>query len=236
MPFYMGIDETRYGFMDEGWATTFEYLWGVEDMGKARGTKFFEQFRVNRWAHDNSAAGDLAIINPGDILGGGALGINEYGKAAIGYLAMRDLLGDETFKKCLQAYMARWHGKHPSPWDFFYTFDDVAGRTLDWFWSNWFFSHNYIDLAVADVDGPGTATTSRSTTSAAWTRPWTWSLGFADGRARRPSTRRRPSGRRTQERADVHVPADGTLTSVGMDHGIWVDADTSNDGWKAKGS
>ena len=25
-PFYMGINETRYAFMDEGWATTFEYL------------------------------------------------------------------------------------------------------------------------------------------------------------------------------------------------------------------
>ncbi len=94
MPFYMGIDETRYGFMDEGWATTFEYLLGVEDMGKARETKFFDRFRVNRWAHDNAAAEDLAITNPGDILGGAALGINEYGKAAIGYLAMRDLLGD----------------------------------------------------------------------------------------------------------------------------------------------
>ena len=28
MPFYMGINETRYGFMDEGWATSFELLIG----------------------------------------------------------------------------------------------------------------------------------------------------------------------------------------------------------------
>ncbi|HET6996871.1 MAG TPA: M1 family peptidase, partial [Chitinophagaceae bacterium] len=33
MPFYMGINETRYGFMDEGWATTFEILIGREDLG-----------------------------------------------------------------------------------------------------------------------------------------------------------------------------------------------------------
>ena len=33
-PFYMGINETRYAFMDEGWATTFEYLIGIADLGK----------------------------------------------------------------------------------------------------------------------------------------------------------------------------------------------------------
>ena len=33
MPFYMGINETRYAFMDEGWATTFEYLINRVDMG-----------------------------------------------------------------------------------------------------------------------------------------------------------------------------------------------------------
>ncbi len=32
-PFYMGINESRYAFMDEGWATTFEYLIGVVDLG-----------------------------------------------------------------------------------------------------------------------------------------------------------------------------------------------------------
>ena len=235
MPFYMGIDETRYGFMDEGWATTFEYLLGVEDMGKARETKFFDRFRVNRWAKDKSAAEDLAIIDPGDILGGAALGINEYGKAAIGYLAMRDLLGDALFKKCLQAYIARWHGKHPSPWDFFYTFDDVAGRPLDWFWSNWFFSHDYIDLAVADVDRAGDGYDITLDNIGGMDAPVDLVLGFADGSSK--TVHETPAiWEKDQERAVVHVPADGTLTSVGMDHQIWVDADTSNDGWKAKGS
>jgi hypothetical protein len=49
MPFYMGIDETRYGFMDEGWATTFELLIGRADMGTEKADGFYRQFRVNRW-------------------------------------------------------------------------------------------------------------------------------------------------------------------------------------------
>ena len=32
--FYMGINESRYPFMDEGWATTLELLIGREDLGK----------------------------------------------------------------------------------------------------------------------------------------------------------------------------------------------------------
>ena len=30
----MGINETRYAFMDEGWATTLEYLIGIDHSGK----------------------------------------------------------------------------------------------------------------------------------------------------------------------------------------------------------
>jgi hypothetical protein len=98
--------------------------------------------------YDPSAEEDLPIITPGDNLSGAGLGNNEYGKPALGYLAMKDLLGDVLFKKCLHEYMARWHGKHPIPWDFFYTFNDASGKDLNWFWSNWFFGNNYIDMGI----------------------------------------------------------------------------------------
>ena len=53
MPFYMGINETRYGFMDEGWATTFEYLIGTADMGEEKATGFYKQFRIAGMTEDN---------------------------------------------------------------------------------------------------------------------------------------------------------------------------------------
>ena len=93
-PFYMGINETRYGFMDEGWATTFEYLINQVDMGKPKAEKLYQQFRVARWASDPSPLEDLPIITPEDVLKGVAYGNNAYGKASLGYLAVKDLLGD----------------------------------------------------------------------------------------------------------------------------------------------
>ena len=91
---------------------------------------------------------DIPIITPANMLSGPGLGINEYGKASLGYLALKDLLGDDGFKTAMQGYMSRWHGKHPTPWDFFYSINDVSGKDLNWFWNDWFFSNNYIDLAI----------------------------------------------------------------------------------------
>jgi hypothetical protein len=90
MPFYMGINETRYGFMDEGWATTLELLIGRDDLGVQTAEALFKQFRVQGWIADPSPGQDVAIVGPGENYTGSALGNNEYGKPALGYLAMKD--------------------------------------------------------------------------------------------------------------------------------------------------
>lgn len=151
MPFYMGINETRYGFMDEGWATTFENLIGNEDMGPEREGNLYKSFRSG-YMTDLSSEEQIPIVTPGTALTGRGLGTNEYGKASLGYLALKSLLGDAEFKKCLHGYMDRWNGKHPIPWDFFYTFNDISKKNLNWFWNSWFFSHNYIDVGIKSVN------------------------------------------------------------------------------------
>jgi hypothetical protein len=40
----MGINETRYGFMDEGWATTFEYLISRADIGVEKADSAYKAF------------------------------------------------------------------------------------------------------------------------------------------------------------------------------------------------
>ena len=64
-PFYMGINETRYAFMDEGWATTFEYLVGQVDLGPEKAVSFFQQFRVAAWASDPSPLEESADHHAG---------------------------------------------------------------------------------------------------------------------------------------------------------------------------
>ncbi len=233
MPFYMGIDETRYAFMDEGWATTFEYLINVSDVGKDREDSFFKRFRVNRWIHNPSPLSDLPIITPSDALTGISYGDNAYGKAALGYLAVKDLLGDELFSKCLHAYMERWHGKHPTPWDFFYTFNDVSGRDLNWFWRNWYFTNGTIDLAVSGVRKASGGYTIDIGNVGGMDAPVDVVLHYRDGRT---ETRHESPAiwASNPQKATVSVRTDRTLQSVMLDGGIWMDADTSNNTWTAR--
>ncbi len=231
MPFYMGINETRYGFMDEGWATTLEYLVGSADVGTEAASKLFKQFRVDPWINDISDNEQIPVVTPGDALSGtNGFGNNEYGKAALGYLAMKDLLGDDMFKKCLQAYMDRWHGKHPTPWDFFYTFNDVNGKSLNWFWNNWFFSTYYIDLALSNVKQSGNNYTLTIKNIGGMAAPVDVIATYDDGTSE--TFHQTPAiWMNDQKQATVNINTKKKIKSLTLDGGIWMDADMSNNTW-----
>ncbi|HWE44095.1 MAG TPA: M1 family metallopeptidase [Gemmatimonadaceae bacterium] len=232
MPFYMGINETRYAFMDEGWATTFEYLIGTADLGAARATDFFKQFRVSGWINDPSPVSDIPIITPEDVMSSG-WGNNAYGKAALGYLAVKELLGDEMFRKCLHGYMDRWHGRHPIPWDFFNSFNDISGENLNWFWNAWYFENSYIDLGVRGVTRVRGGYDVTLDNIGGMPAPVTVKLGYSDGTS--DTVHETPAiWRANLQRATVRIATKKTLRSLRLDGGIWMDADSTNDSWKSR--
>ncbi|HXE59523.1 MAG TPA: M1 family metallopeptidase [Gemmatimonadaceae bacterium] len=232
-PFYMGINESRYAFMDEGWATTFENLIGTSDLGAARATAFFKQFRVTQWIHDPSPLEDLPIVTPEDVLKGVAYGNNAYGKPALGYLALKRMLGDDTFRKCLHAFMDRWHGKHPTPWDLFYTFNDASGQNLDWFWKSWFFSNGYIDLAITGAHRGAKGYAVALDNIGGFPAPVDLLVQYSDASV---DTVHETSAiwRANLHHTTVTVPARKAIASIALDHGIWMDADTTNDRWTVR--
>ena len=233
MPFYMGINESRYAFMDEGWATTFEYLIGINDFGKEAADKFYEQFRINGWIHDKSSEQDLPIITPANVYAGLGYGNNAYGKPSLGYLAVKEMLGDTLFKKCLLEYMDRWHGKHPIPWDFFYTFNNVSGKNLNWFWSNWYFSNGYIDLALQNIVSSKKSSTAYVQNIGGFAAPFDLVVTYTDGN--------KQTFRQTaevwsvnQKAAAITIPGNKKIASAEIQGGIFMDADESNNSWKMK--
>lgn len=227
MPFYMGINETRYGFMDEGWATTFELLIGSADMGKEKAEGFYKQFRVQGWTNATSSDLQIPIVTPGDALTGFGFGSNEYGKASLGYLAMKDLLGDDLFKKCLHAYMDRWHGKHPLPWDFFNTFSNVVGKNLDWLWNNWFFSTNYTDYDLQEVKKSAGGYTVSIKNVGGFFAPVNVVVKYTDGTSE--TKHLTPAvWEKDPKQIRVSVSTKKKIESVKLDGGIFMDADESN--------
>jgi hypothetical protein len=242
-PFYMGINESRYGFMDEGWATTFELLIGRADLGTEKADENYKEFRVNYYTYDPSAEEDLPIITPANTLKGISYGTNAYGKPSLAYLAVKDLLGDELFGKCLHTYMDRWHGRHPIPWDFFYSFNDASGKNLNWFWNNWFFTNNYLDIGIDSVKETKVAMEGKGFSKVAsinirntggFAIPFDVVLRYTDGTA--ISEHMKPDVWATDQRhvsVWVYKDANKQLASIELKTGIFVDANPADNKWTA---
>ncbi len=142
-PFYMGTNETKYGWMDEGWATIGEWL-----ISPMIDSTIEDDYGVARYANNAGTESDLPIVTLTTQESGMAMFINSYPKPAMGYLFARDLLGDDLFFKGLHRYFRDWNGKHPGPTDFFYSMNAGSGVNLNWFWKRWFYDDGVPDLAI----------------------------------------------------------------------------------------
>lgn len=231
-PFYMGINESRYAYMDEGWATTYELLIGRAEAGNAKADDFYKQFRVTGWIHDRSTAEDLPIITPSSEQRSG-YGNNAYGKPSLSYLALKDMLGDELFKKALHNYMNNWHGKHPIPWDYFNSMNVGSGRNLNWFFNNWFFTNYYNDLALENVSKTATGYKADIKNVGGFVIPFDVKVTYADGTTE--SFHQTPAvWEKNQQTIAIMIKTTKSVKAVELDNGIFMDADESNNKWTAK--
>ncbi|GGH78286.1 hypothetical protein HNQ91_003902 [Filimonas zeae] len=229
-PFYMGINETRYAFMDEGWATTLEYLIGIAEKGKEEADRFYKMFRVTRYINDPSTEEDQPIISLSSQLSGSGYGNNAYGKPSLSYLGLKDMLGDTLLKKALKEYMNRWNGKHPIPWDFFYSFNDATGENLNWYWNNWFFTNNYIDVSVKDVVKKGENTVVTVYNKGGFAIPFDVIVSFTDGSF--TTLHQTPRIWQTNQRqAEVTIPGNKTIRTVQLEGGLYMDATPKDNIW-----
>lgn len=233
-PFYMGINETRYAYMDEGWATTLEYLIGIAEHGKEAADKFYKTFRVNKYINDKSAEEDQPIISMSDQVSGAGYGNNSYGKASLSYLALKDMLGDNLFKKALHTYMENWNGKHPIPWDYFNSMNAGAGQNLNWFFQNWFFTNHYIDLKLNYKVSKMANFPVSVQNVGGFAIPFDLVITYTDGKVDR--VHYSPAiWKSNQKAATITVKNKGkAVKSISVDGGIFMDATPQDNTWTSK--
>ena len=145
-PFYLGTNETKYAWMDEGWATIGEWL-----VSPLIDSTIVDEYGIAPYEGNAATEMDLPIMTLSTQLSGLAYFLNSYAKPAFGYLYLKDMLGDSLFTRALHYYIREWHGKHPMPYDFFNCMNTGSGRNLNWFWKRWFFDSGYPDLAITSV-------------------------------------------------------------------------------------
>lgn len=149
-PFYMGINETKYGWMDEGWATIGEWL-----ISPMIDPSIVDEYGLDRYQAAAGKEFDHPVMTLTTDQTGPGFFLNSYPKPALGYLYVKDMLGDELFFKALHHYIKTWNGKHPVPLDFFHSMNTGSGINLNWFWKRWFYDTGYPDLAIGKVKNTG---------------------------------------------------------------------------------
>lgn len=149
-PFYMGINETKYAWMDEGWATIGEWL-----ISPMIDTSIKDNYGVAPYENSAGTEEDLPITTLSTQETGTAYFLNSYPKPAFGYLYVKNMLGDQLFTKALHHYITLWQGKHPVPLDFFNSMNEGAGQNMNWFWKRWYYDAGVPDLGITGVKQRG---------------------------------------------------------------------------------
>jgi hypothetical protein len=147
-PMMVGSDEKRFAWMDEGF-TQFDQSQAMDDFFRG-----YDDEAENRqpYIHLAEAGGEVELMHHGDRYPSyNAYATASYYKTATVLVALRGVLGRDLFHRAFTEYGRRWEFKHPTPWDFFDTVEDVAGRDLSWFWRTWFFETWKLDQAIDTV-------------------------------------------------------------------------------------
>ncbi len=142
-PFYMGINERLYAWMDEGWAV---YI-PMDFQNQYTGVDTKEK-NVLSYLKNAGTIKDMPLMIPSNNLKYDAYRMQAYNKSALLYDVICNMLGKSHFKKIIKEYINRWKGKHPTPYDFIFTINNLTNKNLNWFWNRWLFDFNYPDLTL----------------------------------------------------------------------------------------
>jgi hypothetical protein len=145
-PFFVGNNETKYSFLDEGWATLSEFTLAEQVEPSLSG-----KYDISDFEKSAGSDQDVPIMTLTPQLYGKARFSDKDLKPAIAFFYLREMLGDSVFRQGIKKYIAQWHGRHPSPYDFFACMNAGTGKDLNWYWKNWFFEKQVPDMAIAKV-------------------------------------------------------------------------------------
>ena len=152
-PMIVGSNERKYMWMDEGFN---QFINGKSTEAFNNG-EFISQFDLSdpggefsiKYNFDDAMDG---INNSPEVIQQDNLASAAYYKPVMMFRVLRDVvLGEERFNTAFREYINRWAFKHPTPWDFFHTMENVSGEDLSWFWRSWIFNKWKLDQAVKEV-------------------------------------------------------------------------------------
>lgn len=147
-PFYVGTNEQKYAWIDEGLITFLPR----KIVAEYTADKDFQPYTEIIRSYNYYAGSDVEMplmVNSTNT--GQAYRYHAYSRSSVAFFTLHEYLGEDKFNKGLQLYSERWNGKHPTPYDLFFSFNEAANEDLSWFWKPWFFELGYADLAIGKI-------------------------------------------------------------------------------------
>ena len=153
-PMMVGVNETWYGWMDEGFNSYMNILSRADRMGQAPNLDGLGQ-AYGQTSGDEREAPLMWDAN----YGGPMYVFQAYRKAPLMLSMLGGIVGDSAVWRAMSGYANAWRFHHPSPWDYAFFMSNALGRDLGWFWYYWLFTTESVDGSITQVTTAGSRTT-----------------------------------------------------------------------------
>jgi len=148
-PMIVGSNERKYGWMDEGFNEFINSLSHDDFNNGEYKDRPYDKKGFYEYLFSPTSEG---IMYGADAMKERNIGNALYFKPKYALELLRNqIIGPERFDYAFKTYIKRWAYKHPTPWDFFRTMENVAGEDLGWFWKGMFLENYTLDQAVKEI-------------------------------------------------------------------------------------
>jgi hypothetical protein len=149
-PMMVGVNETWYGWMDEGFN---QYMNILSDADRDR-----RPFKLDSLGMSYGSVSGNELEPPlmwDENYAGPFYGFAAYGKAPLMLSALGGVVGDSAVWRAMSDYAKTWKFKHPSPWDYANFMSNALHQDLGWFWYYWLFTTERVDESIQNVRTTG---------------------------------------------------------------------------------
>jgi len=153
-PMMVGVNETWYGWMDEGFNQYMNILSDADLDGKP--------YKLDSLGMSYGGISGNELEPPlmwDENYAGPFYGFVAYGKAPLMLSSLGGVVGDSAVWRAMSDYAKAWRFKHPSPWDYAFFMNNALHQDLGWFWNYWLFTTESVDGSIQDVKTSGRRTT-----------------------------------------------------------------------------
>jgi hypothetical protein len=225
-PMLIGSNEKRFAWQDEGFTTFWTTLCRDDFTAQQNGPRR----AILSYGNAVERGSDTSCMRHADAYGQDDFSYASYEKPSAILHQLQGLLGDDKFFAAFRRYAADWAWKHPYPYDFFHTFQDVAGQDLMPYFRVWFYEAWRLEHALDGVEVSGGETTVRVRDLGRVAHPCIVEVTFADGTKVRQTVAaealwQQPAATLKFPGPAVEVMVDPDVTSL--------DIDRRNNHWRA---